>query len=165
MPNETPSKRPFRNQGPGADSLLCPTCNGDSLSERSSFRTTSEPVLGTASVNVIVDLMSCKRCGAELPAVRGRRRFALVSEEKLSALLADLEETQRANSEMNGLVDSLTRRAQTLGAEIETCRAEGDISVIEEKVTALEAETDSMEVRRARLAKTLALMASKIPSA
>jgi hypothetical protein len=164
LPNTTPSKRPERSQGP-ADKMLCPSCNGDSFSERSSFKTTSEPLLGVASTNVIVDLMNCNRCGADIPAVRGKRRYTLVGKEKLAALVADLEEAQRANLEMRGLLDALARRAQTLNAEIEMCKAEGDISVMEAKVAALEQETDGMEERRAKLAKTLDLMASRIPSA
>ncbi len=162
MPNTTPSKRPERSQGPGG--LLCPSCNGDSFAERSSFKTTSEPVLGAASTNVVVDIMSCERCGVDIPAVRGRRRYTLVSDQKLSALLAELEEAHRLNSEMQGLLDALARRAQTLGAEIERCRAQGEISVMEARVAALEAETGGMEERRARLAKTLDLMASRIPA-
>ena len=165
MPQTTPSKRPVRSQGPGAGKMLCPNCNEDSLTERSSFKTTSEPILGVASANVIIDLMNCERCGADLPAVRGKRLFTLVGTQRLSALLADLEEAKRTNSEMTGLLDMLARRAKTLSAEIERCRAEGEISVMEERVKALEAETDSMEERRKRLAKTLNLMASRVPAA
>jgi len=145
--------------------LTCPSCNGDSFDERSSFKTTSEPVLGALSTGVFVDLMSCKRCGADLPAVRGRRRYSLVSEEKLSALVADLEEARRINSEMQGLLDMMATRSQSLSEQIERCRADGEISVMEARVAALEAETDGMEGRRTRLAKTLDLMASRIPAA
>ena len=159
-----PSTLPQRSQGTGASDLLCPSCKGDDFTERSSFSTTSEPVLGTVSAKVIVDLMSCKRCGADLPAVRGRRRYTLVSQKKLSALLADLEEAQRTNLEVQGLVDTLARRSETLSAEIERCRADGEISVIEERIVALEEQNDGLEERRARLAKTLDLMASRIPA-
>ncbi|HVC27393.1 MAG TPA: hypothetical protein VND40_04460, partial [Nitrososphaerales archaeon] len=98
MPQETSSKLPTRSLGSG--SLLCPSCSGDSFVERSSFKTASEPVLGAASTSVTIDLMNCKRCGADMPAVRGRRNYTLISDKKLSAFLADLEEAQRTNSEM-----------------------------------------------------------------
>jgi len=145
--------------------LLCPSCNGDSFSERSSFKTASEPLMGAASTLVTVDLMSCERCGADLPAVRGRRHYTLVSERKLSALVSDLEEARRINLEMQRSVDTLARRSQSLSAEIEKCRAEGEISVMEERVAALETETEGLEGRRAKLTKTLELMASRIPVA
>lgn len=159
-----PSKHPAANQGPGASDLSCPSCKGDDFAERSSFRTNSEPLLGAVSTNVIVDLMSCNRCGADLPVVRGRRRYTLVSKQRLTTLVADLEEAQRINSEMQGLLDMLARRSQTLSAEIERCRAEGEISVVEGRIAALEAETDGLEGRRTRLAKTLDLMASRVPA-
>lgn len=158
MPQTTPSKR-------NASGLLCPNCNGDSFAERSSFKTASEPLLGAASTTVVVDLMSCKRCGADIPAVRGRRNYTLVSDKKLSALVADLEEAQRINSEMQGLIDAMAKRSQSLVAEIERCKAEGEISVMKVKVAALEAETDGLEQRRARLAETLEVVASRIPAA
>ncbi len=141
--------------------MLCPNCNGDSFAEGSSFKTASEPILGTASSPVIVDLMSCKRCGADIPAVRGRRNYMLVGDNKLSALLADLEEAQRINSEMQGLFDTMARRSQSLSAEIERSRKEGELLVMEAKVAALKAQTDSLEGRKARLAKTMAIIASR----
>jgi hypothetical protein len=140
--------------------MLCPNCNGDSFAERSSFKTASEPILGTASSPVIVDLMNCRRCGADIPAVRGKRNYLLVGDNKLSALLADLEEAQRVNSEMQGVIDKMARRSQSLSAEIERSRKEGELLVMEAKVAALKAQTDSLEGRKARLAKTLETMAS-----
>ncbi len=59
----------------------------------------------------------------------------------------------------------MARRSQSLGAEIERCKAEGEISVMKERVAALEAETDGLEGRRARLAKTLQSIASRMPAA
>lgn len=153
MPQTAPPRRPA--------ALLCPNCNGDSFAEGSSFKTASEPILGTASSPVIVDLMSCKRCGADIPAVRGRRNYMLVGDNKLSALLADLEEAQRINSEMQGLFDTMARRSQSLSAEIERSRKEGELLVMEAKVAALKAHTDSLEGRKARLAKTMAIIASR----
>jgi len=153
LPQTTPSRRPA--------SLLCPSCNGDSFAERSSFKTASEPILGTESSPVMVDLMSCKRCGADIPAVRGRRNYMLVGDKKLSALLADLEEAQRINSEMEALIDTMTKRSRSLSAEIERCKEEGEVSFMEVRAAALKAETDGLEARRARLAKTLELVASR----
>ncbi len=143
----------------------CPSCGGNDFSERSSFKTASEPLLGAVSTSVTVDLMSCNRCGVDIPAVRGRQHYAVVSEKKLSALVADLEEAKRINSETQGLLDRLASRSQSLSAEVEKCRAEGEISVMEERVAALEAETEGLEARRARLARTLESAASRIPVA
>jgi hypothetical protein len=165
LPQTTTSKLPTRSLGLGPGGLVCPSCNGDSFSERSSFKTASEPVLGAASTSVIIDLLSCKRCGADLPAVRGKRNYTLVTEKKLTALVADLEEAMRTNSEMQGLVEALAKRSQSLGAEIERSRVEGEASVLEARVAALASETDGLQGRRARLAKTLELMASRIPVA
>ncbi len=164
MPPETPSKLPTRSIGPGSASLVCPSCGGDGFVERTSFKTATEPVLGSASTGVVIDLMNCKRCGADMPAVRGRRSHTLISDKKLSTFLADLEEARRTNSEMQALVDKMAKRSQSLGREIERCRAEGEISVMRTKVAGLEAETDGLEARRARLAKTLEAMASRMPA-
>ncbi len=164
MPQETPSKMPTRSLGPGSGGLVCPSCGGDGFSERTSFKTASEPVLGSASTGVVIDLMNCKRCGADMPAVRGRRSYTLIGDKKLSAILADLEEARRTNSEMQGLVDNMAKRSQSLGREIERCRAEGEISVMRTKVAGLEAETDGLELRRARLARTLESIASRTPA-
>jgi hypothetical protein len=163
VPQTTPSKLP--NRSLGARGMVCPSCSGDSFNERGSFKTASEPLLGSASTAVIVDLMNCRRCGADIPAVRGRRSFTLVPDKKLSAILADLEEAQRVNSEMQGLADKMTRRSAGLSAEIERCMAQGEVSVMEERVASLKQETDGLEETRARLAKALELVASRIPSA
>ena len=164
MSQTTPSKLPARRLGAGGG-MVCPSCNGDSFTERSSFKTASEPLLGLASTYVVVDLMNCTRCGADTPAVRGRRSYTLVPDKKLSEVLADLEETQRINSEMQRAVDKMTIRSQSLSAEMERCRAQGEVSVMEERVAALKEETDGLEERRARLAKALELMASRTPAA
>ena len=162
MPQTTPSKLPTSRLGAGG--MVCPSCNGDSFTERSSFKTASEPILGSASSDVIIDLMNCTRCGADIPAVRGRRSYTLVADKKLSGLVADLEEAQRINSEMQGLLDSMAKRSQILEKEIERSRAQGEIKVMEEKAAALESETDGLEERRARLARTLESIASRMPA-
>ena len=59
----------------------------------------------------------------------------------------------------------MARRSHNIAVEIERCKAEGEISVMKERVTALESETDGLEERRARLAKALELVASRIPAA
>ena len=164
MAQTSPSKRPVRSAGSSAVGLACPSCNGEEFTERSSFRTASEPLLGAVSTGVTVDLMSCKRCGADLPAVRGRRRYTLVGGEKLASILADLEEAKRINSEMEQLIDAMAKRSSSLSIEIERCRAQGEISVMRQRVASLEAETGGMEATRARLAETLELMASRIPA-
>ena len=163
MPQTTPSKLPTSRLGAGG--MVCPSCNGDSFTERSSFKTASEPILGSASSGVIIDLMNCTRCGADIPAVRGRRSYTLITDKKLSALVADFEEAQRINSEMNGLLDTMARRSQSLSEEIERCRALGEASVMEERVAALKAETDGLEERRARLAKAVECIAARMPAA
>jgi hypothetical protein len=164
LPQETPPKMPTRSLSPGSASLVCPSCGGDGFTERISFKTASEPVLGSASTGVIIDLMNCKRCGADMPAVRGRRSYTLIGDKKLSSILADLEEAQRTNSEMQALVDKMAKRSQSLGREIERCRTEGEVSVMRTKVAGLEAETGSLEDRRARLARTLESIASRMPA-
>lgn len=144
--------------------MVCPSCNGDGFTERSSFKTSSEPLLGEAPAAVVVDLMSCKRCGADFPAVRGRRRYSLVGQEKLAAVLADLAEAKRTNSEMQGLIDTMARRAQALGSDIERTVARGELAVVEVRVAALEAETAGLQTRRDILAGTLEAIASRAPA-
>lgn len=163
MSQEASSRLPTRSLGRGS-ALVCPSCQGVDFVERSSFKTASEPVLGAASTGVIIDLMNCKRCGADLPAVRGRRSYTLISDKKLTGFLADLEEAQRINNELQALVDKTARRSHALGAEIERCKAQGEIKVMKERVAALEAETDGLEGRRARLAEVLESIATRMPA-
>ena len=160
MPDAAPSKRPSRNQ-----QMLCPRCNGDSFTEHSSFKTSSEPLLGAASANVIIDLMSCKRCGTDIPAVRGKKQFALVSKEKLASLVAELQEAQQVNSEIQSKLQVMEKRSASLDADIVRCRAEGEVTVLEEKVAGLETANNSLEATRARLAETLRVLDSRIPAA
>lgn len=146
----------------GAGGLICPSCSGSEFSERSSFKSTTEPLLGAESTGVTVDLMSCKRCGADLPAVRGRKRYSLVGKEKLATMVADLEEAKRINLEMESLIDTMAKRAQGIIAETDRCRVRGEASVIQAKISALETETEGLEARRDRLAKTVAVIAARI---
>ncbi|MDG7005897.1 MAG: hypothetical protein JRM86_03075 [Nitrososphaerota archaeon] len=148
-------------RGPGGG-LVCPSCSGSEFSERSSFKTTTEPLMGAESAGVTVDLMSCKRCGADLPAVRGRKRYSLVGQEKLAAMVADLEEAKRVNSEMESLADTMAKRSQGVIVETEKARVKGELSVIQSRVSALETETQGLEARRDRLAKTVATIASRV---
>jgi hypothetical protein len=165
LSQSTPSKLPAHSPSRGAGGgLLCPGCNGDSFTEKTSFTTTSEPLLGAVSANVVIDLMSCQRCGIDLPAVRGKRRYALLSEKKLSSIVADLEEAQRINLQNQGLVEMMDRRFQHINVEIERRRAEEEISILEAKIAGLEAETDGMESSRARLAAMLDTIATTIPA-
>jgi hypothetical protein len=164
LPQEAPSKLPTRGIGAGSRGLVCPSCGGDGFVERSSFKTDTESVLGSASTTVVIDLMNCTRCGADMPAVRGRRSYALVGEKKLSSILAELEEAQRTNSEMQALADKMSRRSQGLSRDIERCRAEGEVSVMTTRVAALEEETDGLQETRERLAKVLESIASRIPA-
>jgi chaperonin cofactor prefoldin len=118
--------------------------------------------MGAESAGVTVDLMSCKRCGADLPAVRGRKRYSLVGQEKLAAMVADLEEAKRVNSEMESLADTMAKRSQGVIVETEKARVKGELSVIQSRVSALETETQGLEARRDRLAKTVATIASRV---
>ncbi len=162
MPDDTPPKLPTRGLGTRGG-LLCPGCNGNGFSERSSFKTASEPLLGAGPATIVVDLMNCTQCGLDFPAVRGRRHYALVGKEKLASLLADLEEAKRIDSEMRGLLDTRLRRSQELTAEVERCRAKGEVSVLEARVSTLESQTESLSERRDRLAKTLQVIAARTP--
>lgn len=165
MSNSTPPRRPASSGSPGAPGLVCPSCQGAEFSERSSFKTTSEPLLGAEATSVIVDLMTCKRCGADLPAVRGRKRYSLVGSERLAAIVADLEEARRRSAEMEGLIVTMTRRSQSIEVEIERSRAKGEVDVLEQRVASLESETAGLQGRRDQLVRTLELVAAKIPAA
>jgi septal ring factor EnvC (AmiA/AmiB activator) len=165
LPQTAPSKKPANRFPSGAGALTCPSCKGNEFTERSSFSTKSEPLLGADSASVVVDLMNCKRCGADLPAVRGRRRYTLLSDEKLATIMADLEESKRISSQMGQTIASMTRRSQELSAEIESVNSRGELMVIRERISSMEAETDGLQARRDLLARTLELVASSIPPA
>jgi hypothetical protein len=158
LPDTAPTTRAPRGQ------MLCPACNGDSFTERSSFKTASEPLLGAESAAVMIDLMTCRRCGADIPAVRGRRRYALVGSEKLASIVADLEQAKRTNSEMEALVDTMAKRSQSLDREIMREKARGEVSVMEARVASLEAQNGDLERRKARLVRTIQLMAARPPA-
>jgi len=146
-----------------ASKLACPTCGEADFAERASFKTSTEALLGAPSVGVIVDLMNCKRCGFDLPTVRGRRRYVLVEDSKLAGLQAELDDEKRRSTSAQVQIDALENRAKRMELEIERTRARGEVSVIEEKVAALESETAAMEERKAKLTEVVNLMASWIP--
>lgn len=144
--------------------MLCPSCNGDDLTERTSLRSTSEPLSGAVAKAVVIDLMSCRRCGAEVPTVRGKRRYELVPKGKLSGLLTELEEARQKNSVVLEQLDGTMKRSQSLAAEIERLNAQGEVTIMEERVAKLEYETKGLEGRRAKLREAVDLIASKIPA-
>jgi hypothetical protein len=142
--------------------MPCPNCNGGSLTERSSFKAVAEPLEGAAPTTVAVDLMGCERCGISFPSIRGRRKYTLVPPEKLSSLMAELEEARRRNSEMLGNVKLAEKRSHSLAAEIEEFKLQSEISSLERRVGSLESENKGLELRRTKLREVIALTASRI---
>jgi hypothetical protein len=142
--------------------MPCPNCNGSGLTERSSFKAVAEPVEGASPTMVTVDLMGCERCGISFPSIRGRRKYTLVPPQKLSSLMAELEETKRRNSEMLGSVKLIEKRSRSLTAEIEEFKVRSEISSLETKVGSLESENEGLELRRTRLREAIELIASRI---
>ncbi len=124
----------------------------------------SEPLLGAASEAVIIDLMSCKRCGTDIPAVRGKRRYALLSREKLSQLGKEMQEARSVDAQMQERLAAMEERSHALDREIERCRTEGEISALEERVSALERENRGLEEKRAQLAETLEYLTNRLPA-
>ena len=143
--------------------LACPKCGEADFAERASFKAASEALMGAPSVGVIVDLMNCKRCGFDLPTVRGRKRYVLVEDAKLAGLQNDLEGERKRSSTTQQQIEDLGRRATRLEVEVDRTRARGEVSVMEEKAEALESEMKAMEERKAKLTSLVAEMASWIP--
>jgi hypothetical protein len=144
--------------------MPCPNCNGGSLAERSSFKTVAEPVEGAAPTTVTVDLMACERCATNFPSIRGRKKYALVPPEKLSSLMAELEEARNLNLEMSGSLKLLESKSQSLSAEIEEFKLRSEISFMEGRIGALESENRGLQLRKTRLREAIDLMASGIGS-
>jgi hypothetical protein len=142
--------------------MPCPNCNGGGLTERSSFKAVAEPVEGASPTMVTVDLMGCERCGISFPSIRGRRKYTLVPPQKLSSLVAELEEAKRCNSEMLGNVKTMERRSRSLAAEIEEFKVRSEVSSLERRVGSLESENEGLELRRTRLREAIELIASRI---
>jgi hypothetical protein len=142
--------------------MPCPNCNGAGLTERSSFKAIAEPIEGAAPTTVAVDLMGCERCGITFPSIRGRRKYTLVPPEKLSSLMAELQEARRRNSEMLGNVKLVEKRSHSLAAEIEEFKLQSEISSLERRVGSLESENKGLELRRTKLREVIALTASRI---
>ncbi len=145
--------------------LLCPSCKQDTLAQRSSFKTDTEPLFDEASKTVIVDLMSCTHCGVDIPTVRGRRSYVLFQRAKLSGLLTELKELRQRNFEMTEQLDGMERRSQRIAAEVERVRAEGEISLVEGRIASLESEMGGLEGRRDKLLSAVNAMASRAPRA
>jgi hypothetical protein len=143
--------------------LACPKCGEADFAERASFKAATEALMGAPSVGVVVDLMSCKRCGFDLPTVRGRKHYVLVEDGKLANLQSQLEEEKNRNSATHKQIEELGRRATRMEAEIERTRVRGEVSAMEERVAVLESETRAMEERKAKLGELVDLMASWIP--
>jgi hypothetical protein len=142
--------------------MPCPNCNGGGLTERSSFKAVAEPVEGAAPTTVTVDLMACERCAINFPSIRGRRKYTLVPPQKLSSLMAELEEAKQRNSEMLGSVKLMEKRSHSLAAEIEEFKLRSEISGLEMRVGRLESENEGLELRKTRLREAIELIASRI---
>ncbi|HVB95766.1 MAG TPA: hypothetical protein VND41_04095 [Nitrososphaerales archaeon] len=142
--------------------MPCPNCSGASLTERSSFKAVAEPVEGAAPTTVTVDLMGCERCAINFPSIRGRRKYTLVPPQKLSTLMAELEEAKQRNSEILGSVKLMEKRSHSLAAEIEDFKLRSEISSLERRIGGLESENKGLELRRTRLRETIELIASRI---
>ena len=142
--------------------MPCPNCNSGSLTERSSFKTVAEPIEGAAPTAVTVDIMSCEQCAFNFPSIRGRKKYTLVPPDKLSSLMADLEEARRQNSEMLGSLKLMEKRSHSLAAEIEAFKLRSEISSLENRIGTLESENKGLELRRTRLREAIELIASGI---
>jgi chromosome segregation ATPase len=110
----------------------------------------------------MVDLMACERCSITFPSIRGRKKYTLVPPEKLSSLMAELEEARRQNSETLSRLKLMERRSHGLEAEIEEFKLQSEISSMERRVGTLESENKGLELRRAKLREAIELMASGI---
>ena len=142
--------------------MPCPNCNSVSLTERSSFKTVAEQIEGAAPTTVTVDIMSCEQCAFNFPSIRGRKKYTLVPPERLSSLIAELEEARRQNSEILGSLKLMERRSHSLAAEIEAFKRRSEISSMQTRIGTLESENQGLELRKARLREAIELIASGI---
>jgi len=140
--------------------MACPNCKDDHPAERGRFKTATSPIERGASATVLVDLLTCQKCGMDYPQIRGKKRYVLVLSGKLSSLMADLDGARQTNSEMSSRLEAMERRAQTLAAEVESVRVEGEIATMRSKVEAIESETKRLELRRAKLREAIETIAA-----
>ena len=140
--------------------MPCPNCNSGDLTERSSFKTVAEHIEGAAPMTVTVDIMSCEQCAFNFPSIRGRKKYTLVPPEKLSSLMAELEEARQRNSEVLGSLKLVEKRSHNLAAEIEAFKRRSEISSLENRIGTLESVNKGLELRRTRLREAIELIAS-----
>ena len=143
--------------------LACPKCGDADFSERASFKAVTEPLMGAPPSTVVVDLMSCKRCGFDLPTVRGKKQYSLVPDERLAGLQSELEGERQRCSDLDREIEGLTRRAKRLEAEIERTAENGVVAAIEERIAAVEAQNARLEETKARIAAAIELVSARIP--
>jgi hypothetical protein len=142
--------------------MTCPNCKDENATERGRFKTTTSPIERAASTTVTVDLLTCTRCGMDYPVVRGKKRYVLVLNGKLSSLMSDLEGARQTNSEMSTRLEAMQKRSESLAAEVESVRVQGEITTMESRVWNLESETKSLELRRAKLREAMETVAAAI---
>jgi hypothetical protein len=140
--------------------MPCPNCDSVGLTERSSFQTVAEHIEGAARTLVTVDIMSCEQCGFNFPSIRGRKKYTLVPPEKLSTLMAELEEARKRNSEVLGSLKLVEKRSHSLAAEIEAFKRRSEISSMQTRIGTLESVNKGLELRRTRLREAVELIAS-----
>lgn len=140
--------------------MTCPNCKDENAAERGRFKTTTSPIEGAPSATVMVDLLTCARCGMDYPVVRGKKRYVLVLSGKLSSLMTDLEGARQTNSEMSTRLEAMQKQFESLTAEVENVRAQGEIATMASRVGALESETKSLELRRERLREAIETVAA-----
>jgi hypothetical protein len=142
--------------------MLCPSCKTGEVSERQSFKATTEPIRGVASTTVIVDLMKCGQCGTDFPEIRGRTKYVIVPTSKMSKLMADLEEARQTNSGFLLQLQEMERRSRDLAIQLERFRARAEIKGMESKIETLESETAALQRRKEKLRAVLEAVALTI---
>jgi hypothetical protein len=142
--------------------MPCPNCKTGDVSERRSFKAVTEPIRGVASTTVVVDLMKCGQCGTDFPVIRGRNKYVLVPNAKMSKLWADLEEARQTNSGVLLQLESMERRSRELSVEFERFKARAEIKAVQSEIETLESETTALQLRRDRLKAALEAVALTI---
>ncbi len=141
--------------------LLCPNCKSGELTKGGMFQTKTEAIDEIPSAVVAVDMMKCEGCNIQFPAVRGKKKYALVPEKQLSDLLEEKKEQENKNREIVAQVGAMELKQAGLREEIDKSRLAGDIGLLEAKIGSLESDNAALERKREKIEEVVNAIAQR----
>jgi hypothetical protein len=140
--------------------LECPACKAGTFIKNGTFQTLTEAMGRAGSSMVTIDMMKCEGCGAELPAVRGVSRYAIIPQSKMTELLKDAGELETKRVELARRVRELEMMQASIREETRRSQVAGDVRLLEMKIGSLESVMPILKKSREGIGEIVKAIAS-----